>query len=135
MTQPLIFLFSLPSLPFFNALGSHSVLIPPHRLLGLLEVHRDARDPRRSPGTIHESDVFAGLRLALNDTQDTSLLGGALVDPDTGAVFAVLEAERRLGESSKLEIEARVFSGAADDPAAAAFAEDDHLTVRWSWFF
>ena len=29
----------------------------------------------------------------------------------------------------------RIFADAADDPAVAAFAEDDHLTVAWTWFF
>lgn len=101
----------------------------------LLELHRDGRDPSRAAPTLHDDDVFLGTRLALNDTQDTSLVAGVLFDPDTHAKLIVLEAERRVGDAFTVEVELRVFADAADDPAVAALARDDHLTVAWSWHF
>ena len=78
-------------------------------------------------------ELFVGLRLALNDTQGTSVLAGALVDPDTRATSVLVEAERRIGSHQKLSLELRLVADAADDPALAALAEDDHLVVAWSW--
>ena len=46
-----------------------------------------------------ENDVFTGVRLGLNDEQSTQLLAGAVVDFDSGATAAFVEASRRLGNS------------------------------------
>jgi hypothetical protein len=101
----------------------------------LLELHHDGRDPELAPPTLYDDDVFVGARLAFNDTQDTSILAGALIDPDTNATLLLVEAERRIAQSFKLEVELRIFADGADDPGVAALAEDDHLTVAWSWHF
>lgn len=94
----------------------------------LVEYLYDGRDTS-APPTIYDDDWFAGIRLALNDTQDTMLLAGAIVE--SKGTFAVLEAERRLGESWKLELEVRLFSHI--DPAdllLTGFRNDSFATIR-----
>ncbi|NIV46289.1 MAG: hypothetical protein GWN46_05525, partial [Gammaproteobacteria bacterium] len=66
--------------------------------LGLLaEYLYDGRDKDRAPPTALEDDIFLGVRLALNDPQDSSALVGAVVDRRSGAAIVFVEAERRLG--------------------------------------
>ncbi|MEO1037860.1 MAG: hypothetical protein AAFX44_20115 [Pseudomonadota bacterium] len=103
--------------------------------LGLIaEYLRDTRDLDRAPITVFDNDVFAGTRLTLNDSQDTELLAGAIVEADNGAIQWSIEFRRRLGTRSLIEIEARGFSGSGD-PFVEAFESDDYLLVRWTHYF
>ena len=97
--------------------------------LGLLvEYQYDGRD-LTAPPTLYDDDWFAGFRLALNDADDTSVLGGAIVD-DNGT-FAILEAERRLGDAWKFELEARWFLDVEPaDPFLGGFRNDSFFTLR-----
>ncbi len=45
-----------------------------------------------------DNGVFAGIRLALNDTQDTGVLAGIGYDLDTSETYINVEADRRLGD-------------------------------------
>jgi hypothetical protein len=98
----------------------------------LVEGLWDGRDAA-APPTIYDDDVFAGLRLALNDVQDTRLLAGAVIDRDDRSALVLVEAARRLGHRLTLELEARFFPGA--DPASdlAAFERDGFVVLRAAW--
>lgn len=85
--------------------------------------------------TPFEDDFFAGFRLGFNDTQNTSVLAGVIVDPDTGASSWGIEASRRLGESWTLSVEARAFNGLSPEDPAFAFHRDDFLQVELAWYF
>lgn len=97
--------------------------------LGLLvEYLYDDRD-EQAPPTIYDDDWFAGFRLALNDTEGTAILGGAIVD--SNGTFAIVEAERRLGNSWKFEAELRWFIDVdARDPFLGGFRHDSFITLR-----
>jgi hypothetical protein len=96
----------------------------------LLEYLYDGRDAS-APPTIYDDDWFAGFRLGFNDVEDTAILGGAIID--NGGTFGILEAERRLGEYWKVEIEARWFINIdVQDPILAGFRNDSFVTVRIS---
>lgn len=97
--------------------------------LGLLaEYLYDGRD-ETAPPTIYEDDWFGGFRLALNDTEDTALLAGAVFD--TNGTFAILEAERRIGETWKFEAEVRWFLDVEPgDPLLGGFRNDSFITLR-----
>ena len=70
-----------------------------------------------------------GARLGFNDADDTAVLAGALVDDD--GTFAVVEAERRLGEAWKIELEARLFINVtAQDPLLSGVRDDSFVTLR-----
>ena len=94
----------------------------------------DDRDQLRLPNTIFENDVFIGTRLTLNDVQDTEILAGAIIDDQTGGIFASAEFQRRIGNTMLMEIEARAFA-AEDDPFIRALEQDDHFLIRLTRFF
>ena len=103
--------------------------------LGLIgEYLYDGRDQALAPITIFQDDAFAGIRLTFNDTRDTELIAGAIVDMENAAAIASLELRRRIGATSLLEIEVRSIRG-GDDPLVAQFRNDSHLTVRWTHYF
>lgn len=99
--------------------------------LGLLaEYLYDGRDDT-APPTIYEDDWFVGFRLGLNDSQDTAILGGAVVD--SNGSLAVVEAERRVGDAWKIEAEVRWFVGVdANDPLLGGFRNDSFVILRLS---
>ena len=104
--------------------------------LGLLaETLYDGRDEEDAPPTIFNNDVFVGTRLALNDVQDTTALFGAVVDPYEGSTSLFFEAERRLGDSWKVELETRIFLGVSDSDPLSSFESDDFVQLRLSYFF
>ena len=100
----------------------------------LLEYQYDGRN-ELEPFTTADNDVFAGLRVALNDTQDTSLLAGVAWDTRTGETFFNVEAERRIGDSIALEIRARAFSGAGPQDVTYAVVRDDYVQVQLAKYF
>ena len=97
--------------------------------LGLLaEYLYDGRDDR-APATFYDDDWFAGVRLGFNDVDDTAVLAGALIGDD--GTFAILEAERRIGEAWKIELEARLFLNvSAQDPFLSGVRDDGFITLR-----
>ena len=97
--------------------------------LGLLvEYHRDKRD-EEAPATIYDNDLFGGVRLALNDSQDSQLLFGAVVDTDNDSTFVFAEAERRFGDNWLIGLEARIFSNIDQEDPGAIFERDDFLNL------
>jgi hypothetical protein len=100
----------------------------------LLEYQYDGRG-EFEPLTIADNDVFAGARLALNDTQDTAVLAGVGYDVDTNEMFINVEAERRLGEDYVLELRARAFSGARQDNPTYTLSRDGYLQLQLSRYF
>ena len=100
----------------------------------LLEYQYDGRN-ELEPFTTADNDVFAGFRLALNDTQDTSLLAGIAYDTVTGETFFNVEAERRIGDSISLEVRARAFSGAGPQDMTYAVVRDDYVQIQLAKYF
>ena len=102
--------------------------------LGLIaEYLYDGRDENgAAPYTAMQDDFFAGTRLAFNDEQSTEILAGAIVDRDSGATLASVEASRRLSDRWKLELEGRFFTNIPQKDQLAAIASDDHITDRLS---
>lgn len=88
-----------------------------------------------SPPEIADDDVFLGARLTLNDPQDSAILAGAVSDRSSGATALSVEAERRLGQHWKLQLEARLFFGTPSDDILYGFRNDDHLTLRLTRYF
>lgn len=111
----------------------------------LLEYQYDGRDDNlvaedfglaiAAPITVADNDVFAGARLAFNDVQDTSLLAGATVDTDDGSTSVFVEAERRIGQNWKAELESRLFVNADIQNPLSFFERDDVVTFRLTRFF
>ena len=100
----------------------------------LLELQYDGRD-EDEPLTLTDNDLFTGIRLALNDTQDTTMLTGMGYDLETSETYLNIEAERRLGEDSVLELRARFFTNADQGDTGYAIENDDYLQLQLSRYF
>lgn len=83
-----------------------------------------------------QNDVFFGSRIAFNDVKDTSILIGGITDLDKSSTIFSIEASRRIGNSWKAEIEARIFNSIdTDDIILSNFKEDSFLKFSISKFF
>jgi len=100
----------------------------------LLELQYDGRDDGE-PVTLADNDLFAGIRLALNDTQDTAVLAGVGYDLETSETYVNIEADRRLGEDYVLELRVRFFTNAEPDDTSFAIENDDYLQLQLSRYF
>ena len=99
----------------------------------LLEYGTDQRG--RTATAFMQNDIGIGARLALNDTQSTSLLAGMIHDLDFHSNSFSVEADRRIGDSWKISVEARAFdSGDSKDPGAS-FNRDDFIKVSLATYF
>lgn len=114
-----------------------------HTLFGVLGSNADlgliaeyAWDERGDNAlTTFQNDAIFGLRLALNDPQDTALLLTSSVDVTDGALSFRLEAETRLTDDLSLEVESQGFVNQDKTTAAGAFADDSFFRASLRWFF
>ena len=90
---------------------------------------------RKAPITVFDNDTFLGIRLAFNDIQDTEILGGSIIDNETGELFVLLEASRRIGQNWKLDLETRLFFNTDSNSPADAFSNDGFISLNVSRFF
>lgn len=100
----------------------------------LLEYQYDGRDAGE-PATIADNDIFAGMRLAMNDVQDTSVLAGLGYDVDSGDTFVSIKAERRIGDDYVLELRLRAFDGEEINDPLYSIRKDDYIEVKLSRYF
>ncbi len=97
------------------------------------EYSYDDRDTMALSGM--QNDLFFGSRIAWNDMQNTELLIGGIFDLDHSTMIGSIEASRRIKESYKVEIEARLLNKIADeDPFLNNFKEDSFLRFTLSKF-
>ncbi len=85
--------------------------------------------------TLFEDDFLVAVRFALNDVQSTELLAGIIFDRTSSAKFYNIEASRRFGDSFKLDLEARFFSGIPKTDPAYLLRDDDHVRLELSYHF
>jgi hypothetical protein len=100
----------------------------------LLEYQYDGRNNISAP-TLANNDVFLATRYAFNDTQDTSILAGVVVDVENNTTFLNIEAERRIGKNLSAELRIRALSNVDEQDIAKAFENDDYVQFTMSWFF
>ncbi|MEH6470897.1 MAG: hypothetical protein V7752_06555 [Halopseudomonas sp.] len=102
--------------------------------LGLLmEYGRDSRGQQSN--TVIQNDLFIGTRLTLNDAQSTELLAGMGQDLDHNGYSLLLEASRRLGDSWKLSLDARLFDSDERSDPLFAIREDDLMQLTVERYF
>ncbi len=85
-----------------------------------------------APRTPFEDDVFVGSRLGFNDSRDTEILVGAVVDTNNGSISGVLEAGRRLSDRFNLEFEGRFFANIDSGDPLSVLAQDSFVALRLS---
>ena len=103
----------------------------------LMEYQYDGRSQNffEAVPTIADNDLFVGARLAMNDSQDTSVLGGAVVDTSDGSMSGLVEASRRIGDYWIVEAEGRFFVNADAGNLLSLFEQDSHFTLRLTRYF
>ncbi|NOR68221.1 MAG: AMIN domain-containing protein [Methylomarinum sp.] len=82
-----------------------------------------------------QDDILTALRFAFNDEQSAEVLAGVMFDRTNNAKFYNIEASRRLGDSFKVEMEMRLYSGAPVKDPSYIFREDDHVRLDLSYHF
>ncbi len=83
-----------------------------------------------------QDDFLTALRFGFNDVQSTEILAGVLFDRTNNSKFYNIEASRRLGDSFKLDLEVRLFSGAPiTDASSYAIRDDDHIRLEIGYYF
>ena len=84
---------------------------------------------------LFDRDLFAGTRIALNDVAGTTFLGGTIYDLDDESFAITVEAERRLNESFKAQIEARLFTNVPEGAPTQVFANEDFVSLILQYYF
>ena len=82
--------------------------------------------------TAFQNDLILGARLALNDPEDTSVLVTGALDSTDGSLAIRLEAERRIAEHWKAQIESVGF---LNQNRPSAFADDSFVRLKLTYFF
>lgn len=97
--------------------------------LGLLvEYLYDGRNDK-APQTLFDKDVFAGMRLFMNDTRDTSALLGTIYDPQTYETMTTFEGDMRLFRQWSVHAEMRLFTGASANEPQVSLEKDDYIEI------
>jgi len=87
-----------------------------------------------APITFFKHNAFAGVRLALNDTGNTEITAGAIVDFLDGTTWGRFEAHRRIGEHWQIAVSANVFFG-QQGTIPGAFNRDHYGQLRVAYLF
>jgi hypothetical protein len=107
----------------------------------LLEYQYDGREKlsrttlTNSLPTPNNNDIFAGLRLALNDEQNSQVLVGVTVDIDTRATITSIKGSRRFGDNWKVEVESLAFFHVPQSDILIGPSRDDYVQIRLIRFF
>ena len=103
----------------------------------LLEYMNDQRnnDPAKSPPTEFDNDVFLAARLAINDTNDSELLAGVIIDRKDSSKILSIEAKRRLNNNWKIEVEGRWFLNVENNASLYQLKNDNYLSLRLARYF
>lgn len=100
----------------------------------LAEYQYDSRDDAAL--ALGQNDLFVGGRLALNDADSSEVLFGISQDLDDQATRSVLlEAETRLGDSMKLNVEGLLFHSSADDNLSYQLRQDDYIQLSLYYYY
>lgn len=103
--------------------------------IGLIcEYVYDDRDNSWLP-TVYENDIMGGVRLAVNDMADSTILFGAIRDLDSGSTILAIEASRRIHDSIRFNIEASFFVDMDYQDTAFAFAKDDFIKLKMVYYW
>jgi len=102
--------------------------------LGLLVEYLYDRRDDQAPAVALDEDLFFGLRFAPNDVNDTMLLFGVIADRNAGGTIGFIEAERRLWNRWRLELELRWLRD-VEEEALMGLSQDSFVTMRLARFF
>ena len=82
-----------------------------------------------------QDDILTALRFGFNDVQSTEILAGVMFDRTNNSKYYNIEASRRFGDSFKVDIEMRLFSGAPTQDPSYFLRDDDHVRMEIGYYF
>lgn len=103
--------------------------------LGLLAEYLYDGDPGTMPAPVFNDDLFLGLRLTFNDTRDSRLLLGTVVDRKHRSSALGIEGQRRLGQQWRLDLDSRLLFNVAEEDPLNFVARDSYIKLRLGYFF
>jgi len=103
----------------------------------LLEYMHDSRDKNsaKAPPVVTDDDIFLGARLALNDSQDSEMLMGVVIDRNDHSKVVTVEVKRRLNSHWKLELESRWFKNFKENTLLSQLKKDSFIGLRIARYF
>lgn len=103
----------------------------------LLEYMHDSRNKisAKAPPVETDDDVFLAARLAMNDTQDSEMLLGVVIDRNDHSKVVSLEIKRRLDNNWKLELESRWFKDTKENTSLSQLKKDSFVALRLARYF
>ncbi|MCU7906596.1 MAG: hypothetical protein KZQ76_12285 [Candidatus Thiodiazotropha sp. (ex Epidulcina cf. delphinae)] len=102
--------------------------------LGLIaEYNYDSRGKDSTSGL--GNDLFLAVRWQANDVDDIQLLVGSMLGMDSDGDFLILEGSRRVGDSSMLSIDGRIFVHPSKEDAFFSLRKDSFLQIGIEFFF
>lgn len=99
----------------------------------IVEYLHDSRG-KEAP-TPFNQDLFLGARLTFNDIQSSSILAGMIIDTENHTRLVRVEAERRLGDKSKISGEVLLYGNIDKKDVLYAFKNDNALKLELSYYF
>lgn len=93
----------------------------------------DDRDDKAT--TPFQNDILLGLRFNFNNEQSTEALIGFIIDVDKQSKIFSIEANQRIANNIKIELEVRLFSNIDTNDLAYSFREDDNIKLSLSYYF
>ena len=85
--------------------------------------------------TPFDNDIMGGLRLVVNDQDDSTVLLGVIRDIDYSSTIITVEASRRLGDSIRLNLDASFFLDIDSQDPAYSLARDDSIKLELVWYW
>jgi hypothetical protein len=82
-----------------------------------------------------DDDLFLGTRVAFNDRQSSDLLGGVIIDQNNQTLQYFVEANRRLGDSWKMSLNASGFDNIDEQQFLYLLRNDGFVQFSLSKFF
>ncbi len=82
-----------------------------------------------------QNDLFVGTRFAFNDIQDTQILAGGIFDLERSTRLLSIEASRRVKNSWRVELEARLFQNVSNNEFLYVIRQDSFAQFSIIKFF
>jgi hypothetical protein len=101
----------------------------------LMEHLYDGRDQLNAPISPFDNDLFIGMRYTFNDINDTNFLAGALTDLENESNGIRLEADRRIGNYWRVQVESQWFSNTREGTFNESVKDDDFTQLNVSRYF
>ena len=103
--------------------------------LGVIAEYNYDNRGNDAPQTIFQKDFFLGARWAANDSQDTSVLFGSVVDLDDNSLAFQGEFQRRLQNGLSLQLQFKALGKSNPANLQYGFRRDDFVALSLQHYF